>query len=1007
METDAFQLPDDLFLATHYPMKVYFDDSKEGGGIPVQLTEQEILYRFLAPDDYCLVVVLGSAGSGKSHLIRWMSANIPASEKRKVIRVPKSGISLRKVIELILDQVEGQQFNTYRERLEKATGNLTPHQAREMLLNDLALAAGPNGMTGQGTLTEIEEYLIRYLPSFLYDNHFRQFLLRDNGIIDELVEHVLGSNEQVDRREERRGFKVSDLPLNLSDIEKAGAAARDFYSNLVIDKEIQNAAVDWLNKCLNEAISRLLNFSGNDLMELMFDVRKELAKQDIELVILIEDLARLQGIDSQLLDALLERRIAADGTKLCVMRTAFAATTGFFERSVDTTRHRLDFRVYLDLPDKRSWMNDDDMLALTSLYLNAVRMSSDKISEWYLLNVKEGSTSAITNACLECEYRDKCHTAFGSINGTGLYPFTKTAIAQMFGRVTDKGMNPRLLIMDVLKHTLNNYGEHILNGEFPPPALLQHFKGSKMSALMLQELERRDMKNGNRRQVLIELWTDSSELVNLHPGIHEAFALPMLSDLPEATSYEIYDGETETVNEPKEPQIVKKETQLPDKLIAKLQQLDQWLNGGGISQNLAQELRELLFSAIVDFIDWDANLILKSEFVGNGKPFQQKGISFLNQSTQEGKTRVPLKVPLNGEIKTEDVLALQGIILYNHFKHWRFPNAEKYFLAYADRLEEWSNYVLHQLRNSSAVSQEWDPVPTLVESIVIALLMSGSKVDWEDNVSLISCMFSEPENVDNSMRTKKWQDLYSLLDKNYSKLIGLLKSWVGCTKGQRDAQMIDAARLIKPINDLRKNGWMPVNKVPNDVRADYRIIGQVHNKVNESLKDILHNEYKSYLERVKAFGEALDGQDNKEVVKAVKEVIEQTRSAGVAPFPNFDSFIEVINKFDRTEPQPVFDLAKKLETLKNEDDLLPLLGQIDLKTVATIDEFIYSVNELLNKIERRLETEEANLGSDVKLFVVLQDEISQILDDMQKVLDSKMLITPQESDLEVLKEGQL
>lgn len=993
METDAFQLPDDIFLATHYPMKVYIEDSREGGGIPIPVSERDFLNRFFAPEDYCLVVVLGSAGSGKSHLIRWMSANIPANDKRQVIRVPKSGISLRKVIELILDQVNNEHFNMYRDRLEKATGNLTQHQARELLLNDLAMAVGPNGMLSQGSLTDIEEYLVQSLPSLLYDQHFRNFFLRDKGVIHELVLHILGDSEQVERREERRGFKVSDLPINFSDIQKAGAAARDFYTQLVVDEEIKSATVEWLNKCLNEAISRLLNFSGNDLMELMFDVRKELGKQDVELIILIEDLARLQGIDSQLIDALLERRIAADGTQLCVMRTAMAATTGFFERSVDTTRHRFDFRVYLDLPNQNSLMTTDDMVALASLYLNAVRLSKETIQNWYKDSVLLGKSSAINNACTDCEYKEQCQNAFGASDGIGLYPFTSIAVTTMFNRVTDKGFNPRLLITDVLKHTLYNYGEHIKIGQFPSLALLQHFGGLKMSALMRTDIERKDPINGPRRQVLMELWTDGSKLVNLNHGIHQAFTLPELGDVsqvinPEVTINPVQGKGDTTAKSGQMGQTVG--TELPTRIKEFIKQLDNWQNGDKpISQNLAQELRTWLYSAITEYIDWDANLILKSDFIGPSKPFQQRGIAFLNQGTQEGRTAVPLRIPLNNTIETDDVLALQGMVLYNHYKHWNFPNGAEYFLAYAGRLESWSQYVLKQLRSSASLKDEWDPVPAIVELLVVTLLMSGTKVDSTDKVSLINNLFVNLGTVDTAKRTKEWQELYEVLERNQSSIKRFLLPWIACTKGQRnDVQMIDVVQLIKPIRNLRNNNWVPLNNIPEDLRNEYRVLYQTHKKVQEALPKIIDEEHTAYTNWAKAITTELGEDYGNAAIIQVKDLIEQVKKTGISPWRSLDRLEEVIKDFKRSRRQGVIEHAKKLESSDENRKLLPLLGQVDVKAVKAIDTFVNEVNTFLEAVENRLQTDEANLSMDEQQLSNVQLEIADNLVYMRDALEN-------------------
>ncbi len=984
LETDAFQLPDHLFLATHYPMNMYIEDTREGRGNPVPISEQNLLERFTSAEDYILIFILGSAGSGKSHLIRWMSANISENKKRKVIRVPKSGISLKKIIELILQQVSKEHFQKYWERLGDATVGLTHEKAMELLLNNLAIAVGPNGKANQGTLTDMQKYLIKSLPALLYDNYFRRHFLCEGGVIDELVTHIIGSSYIVERREERRGFKEIDLPVGFDSINKAGAEAQDFYKQLTIDDEIRIETVNWLNHCLNDAISSLLNFSGNDLTELMFDVRKELAQQDVELIILIEDLAKTQGIDAQLMDALLERRVAADGTELCVMRTIIGSTTGFFERSVDTTRHRIDFRIYLDLEDQRSPMTDDDLVNLAALYLNAVRLSEDSIGKWHA-RYMDDRTLQVDNACMGCEHSKECLEAFGAVNGKGLYPFTEIAINNMFKRITNKEFNPRLLIMDVLKHTLDNYGYSVTQGTFPPPALLEHFGGSKMSALLKRELESRDPLNGQRRKILIELWSDGSKIIDIHLGIHEAFALPLLDDHRSQVPDE---NKEQNDNEKKEEK--KDPIGLPPQLLSDLKELDEWQNGAAMSQRLSQNLRELIFSAIEEYIDWDANLMLKSNFVGNSKPFRQNGISFLNQSTQAGKVQVPLKIPLNGTIRADDALALQGMLLYGHYKNWTFENHEVYFAAYAECMEEWSQYVLENLKNLSGNSGT-QLIPALAECMTIAMLMSGKNVDASDNKAVIENMFSPSESVDKSMRSKEWNELYESLQQVYPELKNKLLSYIKLMKGQSlQIPMIDTVKLLKPIDALRNNGFRPVVELSGNLGPDDRIVDRTHKKIRNKLGGIIEAEKSAYIKWGKEVQTNLGNDDSTDAVENMREAINKVRDAGVSPHSDLNPLINVIDDFSSIELQTILDKVKALSTIENESDTLPMLSQLNISAMDKINKFISETGKFLTDAEARVNTAKENLGDEGLALSEVQKQINERLESLDEILKIKI-----------------
>src|SRR5207249_4405014 len=120
LDTEALQPSKAAFLATHYPIRMY-QGGTGAGGTPEEYTEQQFLTDFLAPKDYVFAVVLGEAGTGKSHLIRWLEGNIAATAKRKVLLIPKIGTNLKSVIGRILDGMHGSKFDEYRRRLEEGT----------------------------------------------------------------------------------------------------------------------------------------------------------------------------------------------------------------------------------------------------------------------------------------------------------------------------------------------------------------------------------------------------------------------------------------------------------------------------------------------------------------------------------------------------------------------------------------------------------------------------------------------------------------------------------------------------------------------------------------------------------------------------------------------------------------------------------------------------------------------------------------------------------------------
>lgn len=520
MDTEALQVPDHIFLATHHPVKMYRENLTDAA-YKIEYDEDEFLDNFLSPKDFILVAIRGGAGTGKSHLVRWLKANIPETKNRRVLLIPKVGTNLKGIVKLILEGMPGKRFDEYRARLEQSTSYQSESQVRERLLNNLAVAVGPNGPHNMDNLSDYQKHLAEELPNLLYDPHFRSYLLKDEGIIHRLTVHMLGDLNRVERPENRCEFNVSDLPLSIADFDKAGHKALGCYENLISLPELRQEAVDWMNKNLNEAVAGVLNLNNENLFNLMLDVRESLAERGIELVILIEDFAKLQGIDNQLLESLLVRPDQPGRKRLCSLRTAFAVTSGYFDKLVDTVRQRIEFRVNLDVEvaGKKGFVTLNDVEQLAARYLNAARQNDDSLASWHRQTLATGDSMGdpVPAACPDsgCPYLETCHNAFGHWQEMGLYPFTRTALNNMFKRACGEEFNPRAIINKILRHTLENYSGHQASGEFPPPALAQHFGGVKMSAALKTLLQENDPANHLRRQVLLEFWSDGKSAADL------------------------------------------------------------------------------------------------------------------------------------------------------------------------------------------------------------------------------------------------------------------------------------------------------------------------------------------------------------------------------------------------------------------------------------------------------------------------------------------------------------
>lgn len=1003
MDVEATQPEDHIFLATHSPIKMYRQGLTEAQS-KVAYDEEQFLQDFLATPDFVFVPVLGTSGTGKSHLIRWLYTRIRSIRKvphYRVLLIPKVGTNLRDIIGLVLKDMEGDEFDEYRERLDKATNSLTEAQAREQLLSNLAIAIGPSGKHDSHTLSEAQSYLIESLPSLLFDPFFRQeYWLKEDSIICKLVRHVLGSHDSVEIIDERREFSLDDLPVSILNVGKASDQAERFYRELVAEDIIKEEALEWLNAHLDEAIAKVLNLGREDLLKLMLDVRRALARQGIELIFLIEDFAKLQGIDREVLEAVLARPQQVGGEPLCAIRTALACTTGYFQGLIDTVRTRTDFNVNLDVEtvDDQSLVTPADVQQLAARYLNAVRLDEQEIRDW-VANADEETGEpfeTLPSACTDCEHQSSCHAGFGAVDGMGLYPFNGTALDRMRERTSKGVFNPRTLIKDVLRHTLEYHCSDLGQGHFPSTLLLEHFGGSKLNAMLINDVKTRDAFNADRREALLNLWTDGRELCDLPPAVHTAFNLPALGvavqRAEQATPVNrvqpkslVKDAAKSFPVQPASTTTTTPETgsaALPESLVGYIDALNQWGTGTQLSQAVAQELRPKLFAAIDTRIDWDAALILRSHVVG--KLFKQRNITFANAATAVQVKGIELCLPLNSEDIGDTTIALQALLLYNHHQHWQFPDGAKYFRIYARKLEEWSQHVLQVVPKCSTKSgAEGDPVPAVVELLAISGRMAGcTTTSLED---LVNAVFTTLEKVDVTSRSGTWQKLFNSLKKHQPKLREILESRIPCTKGGSSRlQIIDTVQLVGPLKAVVST-WKPQVDV-SDVSADspFDAISKARKDVDELLEQAVWEERDRHLAVYQRVLEELgENFSQKLVVEALQQAVNQAREVGVARGVNLNDLTMVMEEFQKANLKAYINNLQRLQDMNEVATLLPLLSSLRERPLEVITKFLDTARKFVNKsqeaVQNRLADVRTTGGGELEdLYQVIERSLEEL-----------------------------
>ncbi|MES9740225.1 hypothetical protein ABWK46_23290, partial [Peribacillus frigoritolerans] len=546
--------------------------------------------------------------------------------------------------------------------------------------------------------------------------------------------------------------------------------------------------------------------------------------------------------------------------------------------------------------------------------------------------------------------------------------------------------NPRTMIKDVIRRTLEDYTNHIRNGSFPPPSMFLRFGGktrNRLSALDIRQLETLDPISSDRRGVLLEFWSDSNEIVNLPKPIHEAFHLTDLevaeSVGSEPDSEPVPVGELEdgggrtipfkgqggTIGIVKDPKPVDPpKEKLPQALQDQLQEIEAWKNDGQLRQTIMQKLRESVFAAINDYIDWDSELLHLNSLVNEGI-WKARCIHFVRSTTITPST-VQLILPLEEETLNDTAIVLQGILYYQHYKHWNFEKGSQYYRYFTRYLHRWSEYVLSEFKELKSKHGEHIPVVSLAtETLAIGVVLSGRSLGRSLMDSIDALFF--PMEQCSDFRSGAWKKLHKELKQNETEVKQNAFTRLGILKGQtKPFKLIDSAQLIKPLQSLRKGEFLV--DCLQDTGSDFKALVKTHRQLRDTFESAIQGELEEkqqWLSQMeKAFGPDLHVKEGLLDFRKAMEAASNDGSFRGVKNNEYESLLKLVKDM---EAMPVKGWVKQIKATSEEQNMIKqaqLLGNLDTDRMFKAKTFMETADRFLEESLRSVEKDLSDLEKD-------------------------------------------
>ena len=984
IKTDAASPAASTLLAVHHPGHI----SESRGGQTVtgeRVAEEDVLRALLEADDrLTLVPIIGDSGTGKSHLIRWLKARLEGDDGRRLVYLPRSGTSLRGLIELLLDQLaaggEDAEVVNLRDELTRAFGAANESQLPGQLLDAMArqlemIAEQP----AEGKVGRRRRGLASQLPALLRDPDLRSFWLAEDGVIERFVRQAtVGVPEDDEDQGEGFSFLAADLPNDLSvdDVTKLGDTVSEVFRVLASSEDILEEAAQLASEALSRAVPEVFGLAGSITLSQVFrDARAMLLERNEELVILIEDLTKLQGVDRELLNVLLDPVEEAGKQVLCTLRVAIAVTTGYY-RSIDETfktRAEASGTTFtLDAPydESTAGWTGDELVDFASRYLNATRVGAAELEHAYRAagsDARDGRTW-IPDGCAGCDHQSKCHEAFGQVDGRGLYPFNREALQVMASAVLDHEFNPRTILKQVLYPVLAHHGAEIPDGRFPSQGLAHNFPNAPPLPAATSTGAAPYPDRG-RREVLLRFWAGNpTEVTDLAPGVHEAFDLPATGTVVEPESPHPHPPDPKP-DDPPTP------SDMPPQQVSS--GVEEWSNGRPMPRADVDRVQQVLYSGVIALVPWDRLGVQPKNplFVGVGT--KGRGTVLRPQSFHivDGLGVEKAKTDVVAEIDRSN----KDLLLY--LDQAGTSAVATLDLRGYDTLQRWMGEVADQV--AAAIQAKVDPasedslVTVLTGRLEVGAFVLGeadatplSTADPLELAGRILAPTIAPERMDATAWNRLAGDLADARDQFVAALISLAEYRQGAAP---KPGMVRSGRIAQALR-LARSDWSIARKLP--VLPDAMAVRGVSSREVKQAAEGEKERLERSLEELGGFlGEA--PWDGAALAKRLEQALEAAVLADVFPA----SPAEVRQSLDQLSGLQLESIRRLSGSATTADDtvgeLLQRVGQLRSLKVRQIHELLDRLDQSYRRAAERAAARLTDIGG-AGVDTALDSTIAQV-----------------------------
>lgn len=992
------------FMATHVELKnIQLARTYEGKAERV-LTEEEAFHQYVLNADnvHQLILIVGLSGTGKSHLIRWLSTRLQREhqENEVVLFIRRSDNSLKGTIKqlLALEEVAQIPNKEIYERLMRATTVIDNKKLKDMIYQNFIVEIMND---------ENDEILTHHkkkrLVALLRNDSFQERLLENDKAIDRIYQKVAQSRTG-DNRDVVALFNAEDFYIDAEFCEsmirdEADRNARVMAQSLVGDQEYAEQIAKYMNTLVNNVIQTCAGLEPGDFEQVFLEIRKELKRQGKSLTLLIEDITAFTGVNVALLNVLSLENTGMYGD-ICRLSSIVGTTTAYFE-DVFPANYRERVSCYMRISDEAFGADKDSLCEFVGKYLNTMSLQTSVLENW----LDRGSQQDDYPVHIDVEGKNWEHLTLKNGKQVNLFPFTRTAVIKLFSLLPERQQTPRYLLRDIVERGVRNYlagpelfpGFTIERSENYPWNPVEH-RGRLLQFAKDSEFDRMD--------IFIRIWGNGNLFSDIDStgkrflgGIPEHafddFKMTRISGIERGISFtEAIKPETKFPDS-RQVSVESKQTKPeanPAQIAFQLgiQTIYRWIQGGTLNfdstkkdAKMMQQTRDEMNRYLYNAINWQ----IEGISVDNISKYTSK--EFIGFERQNKKVDRSL-ILLTANSETQEVLeAFLAFVTLGEGKTWDFEGGPWRQFQVQLWFEKIKPQIIEKVRTFNGYTVDYQECAIAAEMLreILAGQYKGSTVEgmtekllWETPIQTIS---------DTSSHCKEWMSLMSSVNDTAQVVRDTILDYYNIVQGTGGRnKYLDRTRLNGDFKKVQRQRLCMKEEVlsekdPFKLRQDIR---NIFRDIQGKLQKVSNAEVEHAKAKAGKLAEFIDykswsGSDILDLVEDIREFYDGANSAKINIKYELGMMKDV-----KKDAESIAHALKNVENamqLKDPLDILMAFSQAPLvkidKLLLLLEKVHRDIKFVQGDVEKRKEKALHNLGSvgadryDIQKTIILKN----------------------------------